>query len=191
MEKRNLNKTFKSLASLIGTAFSREVRSPFVILRGSSAMDRKLHSPVDNADIWRFQRYLPSDRDPVLVILKCHLLIEELLRALVDRRVNEPSALNDARLSFNQYRCLAKAFIAHPKFDWLWEAIKKLNSVRNALAHKLEPHEIDVRIAELIKYVMTNNPFNHVSIKELSELEQALFRMHITLSAAKSTEEKS
>ena len=153
-------------------------------------MERKLHSLVDNADIWRFQRYLPNDRDPALVILKCHLLIEELLRGLVDRCVKEPSALNDARLSFNQYRCLAKALIAHPKFDWLWEAIKKLNTVRNALSHNLEPHEVDDRIAELINYVKANNPFNHVSIKELSELELTLFRMHITLSAAKNSEEK-
>ncbi len=153
-------------------------------------MNRELYSPVDNADISRFKRYLPNDRHPALVILKCHLLIEELLRSLVDRFMKEPSALNDARLGFNQYRCLAKGLIAHPKFDGLWEAIRKLNAVRNALSHNLEPHEIDDRIAELIKYVSANNSFNHASINELSELEQALFRMHITLSAAKNSDDK-
>lgn len=138
-------------------------------------------------DVSRFQKYLPENRDQTLIILKCHLMIEELLREIIDRSVGDPSALEDARLNFNQCRCLAKAFLANRKWDWLWDAIKKLNAVRNALAHNLEPQQIDWKISELTQYVMANNPVNNVSIRNLGDFEQALFRMHFCLSAARNS----
>ncbi|WP_331343886.1 hypothetical protein, partial [Cellvibrio sp. UBA7661] len=63
-------------------------------------------------DVSRFFSHLSIDStDRVIVILKGHLLVEELLREYVNFQFPQPKALLDARLTFQQNLCLAKALI--------------------------------------------------------------------------------
>jgi len=87
----------------------------------------------------RFLSLLPHGKDPELVLLKGHLLIEEQIRALIDRRLQNPQALKEAnaKLEAHQAIQLAQAFFPPGHMVDTWRAISKLNTLRNAIAHNL------------------------------------------------------
>lgn len=97
----------------------------------------------------RFLRRLPPGRDMTLMVLKGHLLIEEQVRAIIDLHVEKPEAVRRAKLDDYQAICLAEAFLPLPREPWLWVSVKKLNTLRNEIAHKIEPGDIDHRIDDL------------------------------------------
>lgn len=87
----------------------------------------------------RVLKHLPEEGDESLIVLKGHLLIEELLFTIVSRSSALPAALEDARLSFFNLACVAKALVFEERTSYLWEAIFALNALRNVYAHNLEP----------------------------------------------------
>jgi hypothetical protein len=105
----------------------------------------------------RFHNLLPREGDLALIILKGHLLIEEQINFLLEHRIPKFSALKAANLTTHQKICLAEAVIEesqeNEKNDWLWVALKKLNSLRNDIAHKLSSTGIDDRVADFCSRV--------------------------------------
>jgi hypothetical protein len=100
----------------------------------------------------RFVAHLPlQTTDRTLVVLKGHLLIEEMLREFVSTHFPNPHQLDGARLTFHQYLCLAKSIDTDPLREKLWITIEKLNMLRNKLAHSLEPKELERHIEEFLK----------------------------------------
>ena len=97
----------------------------------------------------RFYTLLPRTNDPTLLVLKVHLLIEEQLRQLVDERVAKPEAVSEARLDCFQVVCLCEAFCAYETGPKLWNALRKLNKLRNDLAHTLEPTGVQDRMKNI------------------------------------------
>jgi len=95
---------------------------------------------------------LPRGQDLTLVILKGHLLIEEQVRQIIDKRVKKPDALRDANFDCYQAICLAESFFSE-KEEYIWKAFKKLNRIRNELAHKTEPVGVDDRIDDFVNSV--------------------------------------
>jgi hypothetical protein len=87
----------------------------------------------------RFLRLLPHGKDKELVLLKGHLLIEEQIRALIDRRLKNPQALMEAnaKLEAHQAIQLAQAFFPLGHMVDMWRAVSKLNTLRNGIAHTL------------------------------------------------------
>lgn len=87
----------------------------------------------------RFLSLLPHGKDPELVLLKGHLLIEEQIHALIDRRLQNPQVLKEAnaRLEAHQAIQLAQAFFPPGHMVDIWRAVSKLNTLRNSIAHKL------------------------------------------------------
>jgi hypothetical protein len=107
----------------------------------------------------RFISHLPlNTTDRVLVVLKGHLLVEELLREYVEMHVRDPGPLLDARLTFHQCLCLARAFDDDPLREKLWLVIEKLNSLRNKLAHSLEPKDVERSVREFIQMQSNADP---------------------------------
>lgn len=103
----------------------------------------------------RFRVHLPSDDDPTMIILKGHLLIEEQVWLLICNRVASVSALEKADLTTHQKLCLAEALVddfsrSVQETDWLWPALKKLNKLRNDIAHNLTLSGIADRIRDFI-----------------------------------------
>ncbi len=100
----------------------------------------------------RFLTLLPRGQDPLSVILKGHLLIEEQVRQIIDERVIKPDALKKIRLDCYQAICIAESFFSK-KEEYIWNAFKKLNTIRNELAHKTEPVGVDDRIDDFVNSV--------------------------------------
>jgi hypothetical protein len=98
----------------------------------------------------RFARLMPSG-DLTLIVLKGHLLIEELLFTLVERGMESPVNLRDARLRFPQLVHLARAMHGGEDLNKVSRVLLAVNSLRNDLAHRLESKDIDGRIAGLEK----------------------------------------
>jgi hypothetical protein len=103
----------------------------------------------DDPSLSRFQRYLPKGRDVTLIILRGHLLVEEELNELLELLVHNPQHLQKARLSFAQrVRLVHALYPARGASEPLMVAIEKLNSLRNSLAHQLEPKDLTASICQ-------------------------------------------
>jgi hypothetical protein len=106
----------------------------------------------ERESIGYFFLHMPKlDSDLAVVVLKGHLLIEQKIREFISERMLSPEALNDARLSSYQAFCLAEALTlpnAEPKS--LWSILRKLNTLRNKLAHNVDPPGIQERVEEII-----------------------------------------
>lgn len=96
------------------------------------------------------QRHLSELTDETLIILKTHLLIEELLRDFCVAMVEQPKHLLEARLTFKQIMMLARSLVSH-NTDWIWGVLGNLNRMRNLMAHAIEPSQKEYsRCAESI-----------------------------------------
>jgi hypothetical protein len=105
------------------------------------------HLPVDD---WLFDP--PVDTDVTLVVLKGHLLIETELIDICYRLLKNPHALEGERLRFSLRLKLVQALVGSEELpDEFWQAIKDLNAIRNKLAHRLEPNDLDTAIQQFVK----------------------------------------
>jgi len=94
-------------AKFIATRYSQSAGERNVRTEGGKHLNKDW-----TTDVSRFFSHLSIDStDRVIVILKGHLLVEELLREYVNFQFPQPKALLDARLTFQQNLCLAKALI--------------------------------------------------------------------------------
>jgi hypothetical protein len=81
---------------------------------------------------------MPSTDDLTLIVLKGHLLVEEVLLDLANCAFPHPQYLRDANLSFHKLACVVRAFIPEQFDSPAWRLIFLLNALRNDLAHNLE-----------------------------------------------------
>jgi hypothetical protein len=110
---------------------------------------------TDRDHLERLVRFLkPATEDPTYLVLKAHLLAEEVLYRFIESQAHRPGSLSDARLGFAQLVALCRSFHRFSKEDWWgWTALKKLNTLRNLLAHNLEPKDLRDRIVEFSVFV--------------------------------------
>ncbi|SRR6266571_705493 len=99
---------------------------------------------IDLQALHRLIEHLPQSDDLTLIVLKGHLLVEERLLDLVGLRLRaNDNALKDARLRFAQLIPLARVASGRDQYPGLWRALERLNSLRNDLAHHLEPRQVE------------------------------------------------
>lgn len=97
----------------------------------------------------RYQKLLPDSEEIEIVVLKGHLIIEEMLYSLATKLTQSPKHLDSARLTFKQLCCVVRSLLFLPVMDKGWDAIAVLNQLRNKLSHNLEPKDIENLIVEL------------------------------------------
>ena len=133
----------------------------------------------------RFMEHLPKNGDVELTILKCHLLIEELLYIIIVKKADNTNYVESANLRFIQKMYLARAFTKSGIESWVWGAIKKLNKTRNELAHGLSTDEIKTEYESFIKVVesATGVPEDNLVTKNFSKFHWAAFKVFSSLSA--------
>lgn len=98
-----------------------------------------------------FLHHMPyQESDLTLNVLKGHLLIEQRIREFIQERLLNPAALNQIRLTSHEAICLAEALTlpnSEPKV--LWSVIRKVNTLRNELAHKLTSQRVEELVQEI------------------------------------------
>lgn len=146
------------------------------------------------SDLEKHKRHFPSGADMTLQLLRGHLLVEELLRELLVLQLAFPDAIKSnggASFSCHQVICLVQAITRHSDTTpWLWVAARKLNRIRNDLAHKLNPQQLQQDVTQLINYVFAENPEIREDAKVLGipdghELELVVLSMCTCLSSLK------
>jgi hypothetical protein len=108
--------------------------------------------------------YAYDDKDAeqmalMLTIRGGHLAVEEQLTAIRKKSVPYPKALDGKRLPFSTRLCLSKAMKYRPEDHWIWNAIEKLDTVRNDLAHTLKSPKFETKLEAFLTYltyILTN-----------------------------------
>lgn len=105
-------------------------------------------------DMASLVKHLPHYDEPAtLILLKGHLLIEELLRGYIDRKLPNPAAFKHDQFLFAKVLMLCRS-LTHPKEkSWAFDAARKLNEVRNEIAHELESPDLQVRLESFVVLV--------------------------------------
>jgi len=104
----------------------------------------------------RVIQYLPQG-DLSLIVLKGHLLIEELLYTIVKGAVKHPESVEDARLRFSQLACLARAIAYEDRLRPVWDAVLAINTLRNMFAHDLDTKKLETNLRLFARAVVGNN----------------------------------
>ncbi|MEJ1495078.1 MAG: hypothetical protein RPU13_01125 [Candidatus Sedimenticola sp. (ex Thyasira tokunagai)] len=124
-------------------------------------------------------------KDESLIVLKGHLLVEDLMREYCFSKVNNGRYLEYSKMSFNQIAYLVRALQEKDAPSWIWGAIKKLNWLRNAFAHNLSPENYEKKRNEFIAVVKSENSIdileNRTEMHEI--LSAAIFVVFTALSA--------
>lgn len=116
--------------------------------------------------------FKPKQSDPTYLVLKAHLLAEDLMYEYLRSVMHRPDRLEEARLGFVQLVSLCRAH--HKYVDdawWGWTAFLKLNALRNQLAHNLNPANLQEKIVDFTTLVM--NPLT----KKNKEIEEEFVKL--------------
>jgi hypothetical protein len=126
------------------------------------------------------KEHLPSGNDAIeLLVLKGHLLIEQLLRELLALAIGIEHQRR-ARINFFALANLVRGLIGD---DPVWDVCEKLNSVRNAYSHELAPTSVGERIDRFTAAArarMSNVPDDP---DRRTALYMAILGLHATLHA--------
>ncbi|MFZ5616002.1 MAG: hypothetical protein ACOZAA_01590 [Pseudomonadota bacterium] len=87
----------------------------------------------------QFVAELKEVDDVAQIVLKGHLVIEGLMNDALNTYLLHGECLDGARLNFSQKTALCRAMSLDEHKNSMWAMIEKLNAVRNALAHSLDP----------------------------------------------------
>lgn len=104
----------------------------------------------------RVIQHLPKG-DLSLIVLKGHLLIEELLYVIVKASVKHPESVENARLRFSQLAYLARAIAYEDSLRAVWDAIFAINTLRNMFAHDLETKRMEENLRHFARAVAGQN----------------------------------
>lgn len=85
----------------------------------------------------RFEEHLRYVDEVVLVVLKGHLIIEEMLDSIISKFVFNPEFLEAANLRFAQKVSVARSISLDEHNNEMWQLAVTLNTLRNELAHSL------------------------------------------------------
>lgn len=137
-------------------------------------------------DFEKLIKHLPlNTKSKTLLILKGHLIIEDLLRQYLDSKLQSPKELNKCRLSFRQLLYLVKSFFKPKTNEWFWEAANDLNKIRNDLSHRLEPNNIESKINDFVLKVDNCSKFDIKSKNDSDKylkLASAISILYLTIS---------
>lgn len=123
-----------------------------------SSQSRKL----DLSRLGRIAQHLPAGDDLTLITLKGHLLVEEMLDTIIESHCKDKSILQGVEIGFFVKIKLAAALTGRDELLFAWTMCEKLNSLRNALAHKLE-HPLAKRRLESFLALFSNPELELVS----------------------------
>jgi hypothetical protein len=126
----------------------------------------------------RFKRHFARANDFAVIVLKGHLLLEESVNHWLEGLLHRPEAIEGANLRFRQKLCLIRSLIKAPHHYTLRmiDAAEKLNTIRNKLAHHLDPPQIEVLVTDFIDLVgeLDQQILNDPAVPQVRRLKDAI-----------------
>ena len=128
------------------------------------------------------QENLPLETDDEsILILKAHLIAEELLNDYIEVMVPNPNYVlgPNARTHFGEKLKFSQSISPAGRDDrWIWQGLKNLNQLRNAFAHSLNPVPavLDKSKRKFINQIKSNN-FRENKKRKLTELENCVLSL--------------
>lgn len=105
-------------------------------------------------DMASLLKHLPHYQEPTaLILLNGHLLVEELLRGYIDRKLPNPVEFKHDQFLFAKVLMLCRALTPPKVKSWAFDAAKKLNEVRNEVAHELDSPVVSSKLESFIGLV--------------------------------------
>lgn len=118
----------------------------------------------------RFMEEINVVDDLAQIVLKGHLVIEELLTEALQRFVHHSDYIASARLQFHQKLNLCRAISVSEQDNEMWELIAKINNIRNHLSHSLGDEERVRRVRRLKSHY--EQLFGRESLEAVSEMDE-------------------
>jgi len=110
-------------------------------------------------------------------------LLEDLMREYCASKVKYEKALHEAKLSFGQVLQLTKALQEYQPENWVWAGLDMVNSLRNKLAHNLEPKDYEKKRHDLISLVKNSMQDQSIYTHFPSSYEQVAVSIFLLYSA--------
>ncbi|CAK1963716.1 conserved hypothetical protein [Vibrio crassostreae] len=134
----------------------------------------------------RFMKLLPTGEDEVLVVLKGHLLLEELLVEILNSSLSESNPLgikvSASNMMFARKLELCWALVGHKSvISEVWSSLKMLNQIRNKMSHHVNPQGISDLIDVFVRDVQSYDPFGLVCCASEYKLESAICCLYVIL----------
>jgi hypothetical protein len=106
--------------------------------------------------ITRFREQLHHASDFVTVALNAHLEIEGELDEYLSLIFEHSKYLDDARLSYFDKVCIARAYtpVSHDRFEW--EVMIFINAMRNKIAHRSRKKALKIDVGQLRTTLLDN-----------------------------------
>lgn len=132
-------------------------------------MCSKTHDP--RSYVFRYDKHMPDTNDLSLIVLKGHLLIEEMLIDIRDKILPHAEYLDSINMSFNQLLYVVRSAIESKHDHKSWDLIIEFNRLRNKLVHNLEPPELKTLLTQLFNSYSQTQPFDEIKIDKSGEVE--------------------
>jgi hypothetical protein len=135
---------------------------------------------MDLSFLKRFTEVMPKATDEDLRVLKAHLLAEEGLVEYLNWKLDRPSGL-PGDMAFATRLAVAKAATrASAKDDWIWDALKTLNKLRNSYAHRIDDPKRDNARTAFVNAAKAAPPWKAVRDNGGSEPDPMMIRLFVT-----------
>ncbi|MBD9676263.1 hypothetical protein IB274_06095 [Pseudomonas sp. PDM18] len=127
-------------------------------------------------------------QDSISAVLKGHLFCEELLDQIIIAHCRDPLPLQKIQLQFNAKLKIASAIYGNHLPDIklpdnkIWDAIDRLNKLRNELAHKIEGKEVINKAREMIISANRLDKGNKISTKDICSADEAIVEIKRAIS---------
>lgn len=121
-------------------------------------------------DMARLVEHLPHYQDSaILILLKGHLLVEEMLRGYIDRKLSNPAAFKHEQFLFAKVLMFSRSLTSPKVKSWTFDAAEKLNTVRNEAAHELDPTKLRTKLEAFTSFVEQHSRDSVFPPKDRSE----------------------
>lgn len=98
-----------------------------------------------------FVKIMPENDDITLIVIKGHLLLEEQVKNIFLSKFKNPNILEKSRFEISQIINITEAtFKKNNKNECLWKCIRKLNNIRNDIAHNIENKGLENKVKDLV-----------------------------------------
>ena len=128
-------------------------------------------STYDPRYVFRYDKHMPDTGDLSLIVLKGHLLIEEMLIDIRNKLLPHAEYLDSANVRFYQLLSVVRSAIESKHDHKSWDLIIEFNKLRNKLIHNLEPPKLESLLNQLFNVYSQTQPFDEIQIDKNGETE--------------------